>query len=209
MSESPSPSPSSPVEPPAQPRSSYELPTRKNTTLRNMLRALGVTMALVVLVGFGFFGVNSGQSRQPLENSDLDLAESAQRAEEAADFPIAVPAVSQEWTERSARFSDGEPVRWQVQYTSPDGSLVTLTQEREVTAPLLSQMIPGASVEEQVSIDGVACDVLVTSEEDSESRAVSCQSEQWGLLIHGGAGEEELRELAELAVADLTGRDSD
>ena len=80
-----------PPAPRPQPKSAYELPSKKNTVLRNMLWALGLTMAVVVVVGIGFFGVGSDLQREPLENSELDVAASAERAQRDAPFPVAVP----------------------------------------------------------------------------------------------------------------------
>src|SRR5699024_6456804 len=84
-----------PGEPVAQPKSAYELPSRKNTVLRNMVWALLLTMAVVVVVGIAFFGVGSEQEREPLENSELDVSASAERAAGVAPFPVAVPAAGE------------------------------------------------------------------------------------------------------------------
>src|SRR5699024_1602127 len=133
----------------AQPKSAYELPSKKNTVLRNMVWALLLTMAVVVVVGIAFFGVGSEPEREPLANSELDVTASAERAEDVAPFPVAVPAVDEGWTERSARYTAGAQPRWTLEYTSPDGELITLIQESQLSAPMLSSAIPGSTVEEE------------------------------------------------------------
>ena len=123
-----------PPAPRPQPKSAYELPSKKNTVLRNMLWALGLTMAVVVVVGIGFFGVGSDLQREPLENSELDVAASAERAQRDAPFPVAVPDVGEGWVERSARYTDGQNSRWQVDTVSAGACWSPSLEESEVSA---------------------------------------------------------------------------
>ena len=148
------------AEPAPQPKSAYELPSRKNTVLRNMVWALALTMAVVVVVGIAFFGVGSDGERERLENSEVDVAASAERAEGVAPFPVALPALGDEWIERSARFADGQNPQWVVQYSSPEGQLITLRQESELGAPMLSSSLPGSTVEDEFALGGAQCTAL-------------------------------------------------
>jgi Protein of unknown function (DUF4245) len=194
---------------PPQPKSAYELPSRKNTVLRNMIWALALTMAVVVVIAVAFFGVGSDGERQPLENSELDVAASAERAQDVATFPVAAPEPGEGWSERSARFTDGDSPRWKVEYSSPEGTLVTLTQEAEVSAPMLSAALPGTVVEEELSIDGVDCSLLSGGESDAKKLGISCEGDDFGLLVHGGTDREQLQTLAEAALADIQGGSQD
>jgi hypothetical protein len=187
-----------------RPKSAYQLPTKQNTRLRNTLWALALTMAVVIVVGIAFFGVGSDLEREPLENSELDVAASAQRAQDLAPFPVAVPQMEEEWTERSARFTDGGSPRWTLEYTSPQGRLVSFVQESEVSAPMLSAALPGATVQEELSLDGADCTVLSGGQPGAEQLGISCQGEGWGFLAHGAAERAELEELATAAVASLS-----
>lgn len=188
--------------PPAR-RSNYELPNRTNTSLRNMLWALGVTMGLVVLVGIGFFGVGSDLQREVPEESQLDVAESAQRAQENAPFTIAVPQLDSGWQANSARFGGGEAARWEVRYSSPSRDLVTLVQESEVSPALLSAALPGAVVEGERQLAGVDCDVLRSGTGEDPLRGVSCQTETSGVLVHGEGPAAELEDLAAAALESM------
>lgn len=190
-------------QPLAQPKSAYELPSRKNTVLRNMVWAIVLTMALVVVIGIAFFGVGSTSERKPLENSELDVAASAERAQGVADFPVAAPTMGEEWSERSARFTDGDIPRWQVDYTSPSDALVTLTEQSEVNAAMLSSALPGTVVEEELTIDGADCQALSGGEDGDERVGISCEGEDFGLLVHGQTDRKELTVLAEAALADI------
>src|SRR5699024_7180510 len=129
----------------AQPKSAYELPSKKNTVLRNMIWALLLTMAVVVVVGIAFFGVGSETERERLANSEVDVSESAERAEEVAPFPVALPALGEGWVERSARYTAGSNPSWTLEYTSPDGRLITLVEESQLGASMLSAAIPDST----------------------------------------------------------------
>lgn len=198
----PTAQPASPA-PRPQPKSAYELPSKKNTVLRNMVWALALTMAVVVVIGIAFFGVGSDLKREPLENSDLDVSASAERAQRSVPFPVAVPAVGEEWSERSARFADGQDPRWVVQYSSPQGQLVTLTEGSEVSAPMLSAALPGSAVEEELTIEGAECSLLSGGEQSSRQLGISCQGTDWGFLVHGDAEQAELEELAGAALTSI------
>ena len=191
-----------PQPPPAR-KSNYELPNKKNTSLRNILWALGLTMAIVMVVGIAFFGAGGTPEQEIPEHSQLDVAASAERAEAAAGFPIAVPALGQEWQERSARFHDGEEPRWQIDYTSPAGNLVTLVESPQVSAAMLSSAVPGAAVEEERAIAGAECQVLSGSSDAGNQRAVACEGADWGFVAHGAGEVAELEELATAAIASL------
>lgn len=197
------PTPSATAEPAPRAKSAYQLPTKQNTRLRNTLWALILTMAVVVVIGIAFFGVGSDLEREPLENSELDVAASAERAQDLAPFPIAVPQPGQEWVERSARFTDGGSPRWTLEYTSPQGRLVSFVQESEVSAPMLSAALPGATVQEELSLGGADCTVLSGGQPGAEQVGISCEGDGWGFLTHGAAERAELEELATAAVASL------
>ena len=185
-----------------RPRSAYQLPTKQNTVLRNIVWAIVLTMLVVIVLAVGFFGVGSDLEREPLENSEVDVAATAERAQDVADFPVAVPATGEDWQVRSARFTDGQSPRWTVQYTSPEGDLVTLAEDIEVSASLLSAEMPGATVTEETSLRGAECQVLGGGD-DAEQTGIACQGEGFGILVHGAADQAELEQLMDEALAAI------
>lgn len=201
MSSTPDPQ-SAPVT--APPKKSHYAMTAGDVSVRNIVWALGLTMGVVALVAILFFGVGGKADREIPENSRLDVAQSAARAQETVGFPVAVPATGDEWVARSARVdaSKAEPT-WEVRYTAPSGSLVSMVESGEVSAPLLSTAVPGAVVDADVTIAGAACQQLQSSTEESQ-RAVACGGDGWGLIVHGKAAQEELDALAELAISDIS-----
>lgn len=189
---------SAPAPAPA-PKSSYELPNRKNTSLRNILWALGLTMAIVVVVGISFFGAGGTPEQDTPEHSQLDVAASAERAEAAADFPVAVPELDEDWKERSVRFDDGQESSWQIDYTSPQGQLATLVQGPQLSAAMLATAVPGAAVEQERQINGVDCQVLTGSGDSQGLHGVACDGQEWGLVAYGEGDVAELEELVAAA----------
>jgi len=196
------PEDSAPAPAPA-PKSSYELPNRKNTSLRNILWALGLTMAIVMVVGISFFGAGGMTEQETPEHSRVDVAASAERAEAAAGFPIAVPEPADSWQERSARFDDGQEPRWQIDYTSPQGQLVTLVQGPQLSPAMLSTAVPGAVVEQERQIEGADCQVLSGSGDGRGLQAIACDGEEWGFVARGEGEPDELQELAAATIESL------
>ena len=193
------PEAAAPTGPPPR-KSNYQRPTKKNTSLRNMLWALSLTLGVVVIVAIAFFGVGSDQSRETLPNSELDIAASAERAQAEADFRVIVPQLGEDWIGQHARFSGGDSASWEIRYTSPQGSLVTLVEQQEVSAPMLSAAVPGAVVESEQQIEGAQCQVLRSSDADQERSGIACQGEGWGFVAHGSGDVAEIEELAAAAV---------
>lgn len=196
------PEPSS-VEPAPQPKSAYELPSKKNTVLRNMVWALLLTMAVVVVVAIAFFGVGSQPERERLANSDVDVAASAERAQDVAPFTVAVPAMEEEWTERSARYTAGANPRWTLEYTSPDDQLITLVQESELGASMLSAAVPGSTVQEEFELDGASCSLLRGGEQGTTEHGIACEGEEWGFVVHGATDRAMLEQVASAAITSL------
>lgn len=166
--------------------------------------ALAVIMAFVVVLAVLFFGVGNDPDRSVPETSRLDVAASAERAARVAPFPVVEPQLPAEWTPRLAEFRGGDAPVWELRYSSPQGDLVTLLEQQQVDAALLSSALPGASVEQELEVAGVPCQQLRSTGEEPQI-GLSCQGEEWGFLVHGGEDPAQLRTLAEAAIADLDG----
>lgn len=188
------------------PRSHYAL-TRKNTSLRNGLWALGVMFAIVMVVGVLFLGVGNQPRREVPENDRVDVASSAERASSLASFPLAVPEPGNAWRPRSARFADVSGGRWTVGYTSPSGALVSLEQAGEVTPALIQDAVPGAHSDGEIEVEGLRCETFAGEADGkgSPDRAVVCPGEGWGFVVSGRTDQDELAALAEASARSLQG----
>lgn len=193
--------------------------TPGDMTLRNVVWALALTVAVVVIAAMAVLGV--GREKEPTvpETSRLDVAASAARAQEQADFPVAVPELGEDWEAREARLGSGEDATWQVRYTSPSGDLVTLLEGRELSASQISQTLPGYTTGGDETVTGAPCQrVLVPSSADGANGADGSEEQQhgyacsgtadgqdWSLLVYGAAPQDELRSLTETAISSLPG----
>ena len=188
--------------------------TPGDMTLRNIVWALGMTIAVVVVAAITVLGVGRDPVQEIPETSRLDVAASAERAQQEAPFPVTVPALADTWSARDARFQGAEAPTWQVRYSSPSGDLVTVMQTAELGTSEISQTLPGFTVEGEVSLGGASCQQLTVREGDGDDadtrRGYACTGgagdQSWGLLVHGAASDAELREVTEAAVTDIADR---
>lgn len=182
-----------------------------NGPLRNIVWALLLTMAVVVVLGIGFFDVGSqgDLERRTVDNAQVDVASSAWRAQEVAPFPVVTPQAEGEgFTARSARFTTRPEPAWQIQYSSPEGSLVTMVEAEQISAQRRAEAVPGLRETDTPQIQGVPCTVLEGSGEGEGRRALVCQGEGYGVLVHGEAERTTLERLMTTALASVTGKAS-
>lgn len=192
-----------PEQPVPAPRSPYAKMAQP-TAVRNVVWALSLTMAVVIVVAILFFGVGRDLQREVPENSRVDVTASAQRAQEVAPFPVAVPEVGEGWEATGARYQDGEDPRWIIRYSAPSRGLVTMTEVTAVTPALVQDVLPGARSEGTVDVAGTACDVYV-GEGDDGARGVACTVDGAAVLVHGQVDQGELVALAAPALEAARG----
>lgn len=206
--QTPSPAPAQITEPPQAdppaPTKSRYASFAENTTMRSVVWALVITLVLVAVVGMLFFGVGNDPDREVPENSRVDVAASAERAQEIAPFTVAVPDLGTDWTASNARYADGTDPRWTVRYSSPSATLVTLTQAGEITPALLQDTIPGARSDGTVAVGDMTCDVY-TGGEETNARGLACPAEGSGVLVTGRTTQAELAQVAQAAVESARG----
>ncbi len=188
------------------------------TSVRNVVWALGLTMGVVAVVAVLFFGVGNDPQREVPESNRVDVAASAERAQELAPFTVAVPESADGWsadgwTAKQARYTDGADPRWSVRYSAPSGALVTLTQAPAITPALIQDAVAGARSDGTVEVEGATCEVYTgTGEGDGRDgadgdgagagagRVLACPREGWGIVVSGKTEQEELVDLAGAAI---------
>lgn len=182
-----------------------ELPSRKNTSVRNVAWAVGLNLLIVALVAAVIVGLGRPDRDHVSEkNAAVDITATASRAREALGFPVS-SAQPSGWTVRDARMHAGAPGAWEVRYTSPAGSLVTLWEstmdQRALATKVPGQVAPG----QKVQVAGASCAWLDITEDSSKksgsSRGLECQGKGKNLVVFGGDNPEHLRELAQQAMA--------
>lgn len=172
----------------------------ENTTMRSVTWALVITVVLVAVVAMLFFGVGNDPDREIPENSRVDVTASAQRAQDIAPFPVAVPRLGEDWTPQSARYAADDDPRWMIRYTSPSTKLVTLTQAAEITPTLIQDTLPGAHSEGTAAVGALECDVY-TGGDDADARALVCPAAGGGVIVSGKTSQDELAQVASAASA--------
>ncbi len=184
-------------------RKKRELPTKKNTSVRNLVWAIGlniivVAIAAVVIVGLG----RSDRDASSQAVSTVNVGESAARASEALGFRAA-DAEPGGWSVRDAKMSTAEPPYWEVRYTSPSGALETLLQSR-ADYPALAPRIRGEAAKSgYFEIEGTECANLEiranSNDNDAENTkgasGLVCSAGETTLIIYGAGSEKELAAL--------------
>lgn len=195
-SSAPAPASSAPA---PRKRSPYSM-SKGDASMRNIAWALGLTLGCVAVVGVIFFGVGRSVDREIPETSRLDVGASAQRAQEQAPFPVAQPALGGSWTPRAADFTAGDRPMWELRFTSPSNTLVTIVESEEMSAADLSSELPGADATGDVTIEGADCQTV--SGEDDE-HGITCQGDGWAVIVHGTADDADLKAAAQATVRSI------
>ncbi|MCG7308758.1 DUF4245 family protein [Brachybacterium sp. ACRRE] len=195
----PSSAPAAAPAPAPRKRSPYSM-SKGDASMRNIAWALGLTLGCVAVVGVIFFGVGRSVDREIPETSRLDVGASAQRAQEQAPFAVAQPALGSSWTPRAADYTAGDRPTWELRFTSPSNSLVTIVESEEMSAADLSSQLPGADVTGDVTIEGADCQRV--SGEDEE-HGITCQGDGWAVIVHGAADDGELDTAAKATVRSI------
>lgn len=174
-------------------RKKRELPTKKNTSVRNLVWAIGlnlivVAIAAVVIVGLGRNDRDTAASAR----SHVNVGESAARASEPLGFRAA-DVEPEGFTVREAKMSTAEPAYWEVRYTSPSGELATLLQSRADFSSLASRVRGTARQADYLEFGGTECakldiEVQSTKPKGKEGEAVSglvCSAQDTTLIVYG------------------------
>ncbi|MCS6711172.1 DUF4245 domain-containing protein [Brachybacterium sp. EF45031] len=186
---------------PSRPKSRYAL-TPGDMTLRNIIWALALTLGVVAVVAMLFFGVGREVDREVPPEQRVDVASSAQRAQDLAPFPVAVPQAGDGWTERSARYTDGEDPRWEVRYTSPDRQAVTLLQMIQAGPAVVAEALPGLRQTGTEQVAGRTCEVMAG---DAQTTGYLCHGDGYDVLVTGRGQQSTLRALTEAALTSTDG----
>ena len=182
--------------PPQKPR---RLPTKKNTSVKNMAWALGLNLIVVTLIAFVVVGLGRDDKPTASAGSQLsvDVADSASRAQESLPFPVVVPELPSAWRPVEARVH-GTEQQWSLRYSAPSG-MATLWEGQEYGAALTQRMdgslrAPGDTEQ----IHDATCEWF---ESPDGPLGLGCDGPDYGLVVSGSASREDLKALMDAAVA--------
>lgn len=191
-----------------------ELPSRKNTSVRNLVWAVGLNLLIVAVVAVAVVGLGRGNGGTGAADNAavIDVPDSAARASDVLGFTAAAPDLADDgWVARSAEASTTAPPTWRVRYTSPDGALVTLVQQSENTNALTSAIGGSVRVQEEVEVAGMACQWLAIDAGGADGGdgrdgaatdhvGLGCAGEGHGVVVFGGESRENIRVLMQSAL---------
>ena len=174
-------------------RKKRELPTKKNTSVRNLVWAIGlnrsvVAIAAVVIVGLG----RNDRDTAASAHSPVNVGESAARASEPLGFRAA-DVEPEGFTVREAKMSTAEPANWEVRYTSPSGELETLLQARADLSALTPRVRGKVTQADYFEIRGAECANLEIQSPSSDTNAdaakpvsgIVCSARETTLIVYG------------------------
>ncbi|MDU4923375.1 MULTISPECIES: DUF4245 family protein [Dermabacter] len=189
-------------------RKKRELPTKKNTSVRNLVWAIGlnlivVAIAAVVIVGLGRNDRDTASSAR----SHVNVSESAARASESLGFRAA-DVEPEGFTVREAKMSTTEPAYWEVRYTSPSGELETLLQARADFSALSPRVRGKVTQADYFEIRGTECANLEIQSPSSDANAdaakpvsgIECSARETTLIVYGAGDGAEHTKLMQAAL---------
>ncbi|MGB4777063.1 DUF4245 family protein [Microbacterium sp.] len=151
---------------------------RQSKTVRNLVAALLVTLAVVAIV---YFGVPRGSFDEP---EPVDVAAAAENASASVGHTVLVPTVPENWRANSARMEGG---MWRVVYAPPSG-FVRVAQGIDAPESWTSRILGGLAPTDAVTIDGIEWheyEIPSSSRTDALSYAISTDAGADTVLIYG------------------------
>lgn len=169
---------------------------RNSQTVKNLLIALGVTLAVVLIV---VFGVPRGEAP---ERPDIDVAAVAETVADSYGHTPLVADVPDGWGVNRAEVEPAEVVAWDVVYTPPDDTnYVTLLQGFSGDEIWAAQQLAGAIATDTMRIDGLTWDVYDIGGAQKEAgiaSAIGITLSDGYVILYGSASVEKTAELAEM-----------
>lgn len=190
------------------PKKKREKPSRKNTNVRNLVWAIGLNLVIVAVLAVVVVGLGDSSRDTTADRAkSVNISETAARAQEVVDFPLAAPT-PQGWATRDAKISTNLPHTWRVRYTAPSGTLVTLVQQQEYSPALITSTGGTVRAGEPTTIAGKKCDWLEVENTGSSGSkqsqgpqvGLACHGEASGIVFYGGTSRDTISALAEHAL---------
>lgn len=155
---------------------------RSSKTVRNLVAALLVTVAIVAVI---VFAVPRGATP---ERPPIDVATVAESVSSSLERPVVVPAVPDTWRVNKAAL-DGSDVRaWEIVY-APETGYVNVVQGFDADEGWASRQLNGAAASDTVRIDGVDWSVYDIADRERSGNVAHALSTTAGtdtVLVYGG-----------------------
>lgn len=172
---------------------------RASQNTRNLIAALGVTLAIVAVI---IFAVPRGE---PPQAAPIDVAAVAQSIESAEGRTVLAPDVPDAWLVNRASIEGDSTAAWTIVYVPDEtAGFLRFAQGFDADPAWTTRVLSGASVDGTVTIDGVewqTYDIPDPARAGNVSAALSTQAGSDIVLIYGSSDDAAL-ERAAASVAD-------
>ncbi len=155
---------------------------RSSKTVRNLVAALLVTVAIVAVI---VFAVPRGAIP---ERPPIDVAAVADSVSSSLGREVLVPAVPESWRVNKATLEADDGQAWEIVY-APETGFVNIVQGFDADDAWASRQLSGAAASTTVTIDGVVWDVYEIADLEragNVSHALSTTAGPDTVVVYGG-----------------------
>jgi hypothetical protein len=176
---------------------------RSSQTMRSLIAALLVTVAVVAVI---IFAVPRGE---PTNAKKIDLVGIAANVESTMDSPVIVPELGDFWRVNAAGLTSGATVVWDVTLAPADEDergYIRLAQAFDADSSWAPQRLNGIAPTDSVRIDGLDWDVYQPGGAGAEQNityAIGTQAGDDYVLLYGARSAASTAELAETLVPQI------
>ena len=176
---------------------------RSSQTMRSLIAALLVTVAVVAVI---IFAVPRGE---PTNAKTIDLVGIAADVESTMDSPVIVPELGDFWRVNAAGLTSGATVVWDVTLAPADEDergYIRLAQAFDADSSWAPQRLNGIAPTDSVRIDGLDWDVYQPGGAGAEQNityAIGTQAGDDYVLLYGARSAASTAELAESLVPQI------
>lgn len=175
---------------------------RSSQTVRNLIAALLVTVAVVAVI---IFAVPRGE---PAGAKEIDVAGIAEGAESSMDRPVIVPELGKFWRVNAAELESGATVVWNVTIaprSDEERGFLKIAQAFDADSSWAPQRLNGIAPTSTIEIGGLEWDVfgIGDSPKDNISYAIGTQAGDDYLLLSGARSADSTRKVAESLVPQI------
>ncbi|MGM7671934.1 DUF4245 family protein [Microbacterium sp. A93] len=175
---------------------------RASQTFRNLVAALIITVAVVVII---VFAVPRGT---PASEKAIDVARIASDVESTMESPAIVPELDDFWRVNAAELQGGATVVWNITLApaaDDERGFIRIAQAFDADAAWAPQMLNGTAATDTTEIGGLEWDVYTLNRDaaDNVSYAIGTQAGDDYVLLYGSRSPESTAELAESLIPQI------
>ncbi|MBP2435948.1 DUF4245 family protein [Microbacterium amylolyticum] len=178
---------------------------RQSKSVKNLLIALGSTLAIVAII---YFGVPRGELADP---PAIDVENIAHQAETQFQRSVVVPDAPSGWGVNTAEIQAGSPTVWSITYNQipgADRSFLRFAQALDGNETWVAQTLGGARPTGEQTIDGVTWTEYDLGDAETDrgelTYALSVQAGTDHILLYGRVGADDAATIASALSNDVT-----